>query len=270
MTSHLSIASVILYAISLGLYVWYLYGNQRTVGLSATLLLAGGVLVHYFALLARSRGAHAVPYQDLYGSMSLFAWLLGVTYLGLEIFHRQRSVGPFILPFVLLLYVAGSLGPPHPPTAPPARGPLFALHVTLNILAYSAFALSFVSSAIFLIQYRVLRRHHLGTVGWRFPPLDVLERMSRSSAFVGLVSLAVGMTFGFVWVHRTQGRIWNADWKVIATLLIFAAYAAYVWLARSSAWRGARASRLCVFNFLFVVFSYTVVNIYLSRYHRYF
>ncbi len=270
MTTHLSIAAMLLYAISLGLYLWFLYGNKRAIGRFATLFLAAGVLLHYFALLARSRGAHAVPYQDLYGSMSLFAWLLGVTYLGLEIFHRQRSVGPFILPFVLLLYVAASLGPPHPPAAPPAHGPLFALHVTLNILAYSAFALSCVLSGIFLIQYRVLRRHHLGDVAWRFPPLDVLERMSRSSAVVGLASLAVGMTLGFVWVHRTQGRFWNADWKVIATLLIFAAYAAYVWLARTTAWRGARASRLCVLNFAFVVFSYTVVNIYLSHYHRYF
>jgi len=34
--------------------------------------------------------------------------------------------------------------------------------------------------------------------------------------------------------------------------------------------RGARASKLCIFNFVIVVLSFTVVNLYLSHSHRYF
>ena len=51
-------------------------------GRMATFLLAGGIVMHYFALLERSRWIHTVPYNDLYGSMSLFAWLLGITLSG--------------------------------------------------------------------------------------------------------------------------------------------------------------------------------------------
>ena len=54
---------------------------------------AAGLAAHYFALLERARGLHTVPYHDLSGSMSLFGWLLALTYLSLELFHRQRSVG---------------------------------------------------------------------------------------------------------------------------------------------------------------------------------
>ena len=270
MTTHLAAETLALYAMSLGLYLWYLYANKRLIGRTATLSLAGGVVLHYLALLERSRSVHAVPYEDLYGSMSLFAWLLAVTYLGLELFHRQRSVGPFVLPFVLILFLVASFGPASPLPKPPARGVEFALHVTLNILAYAAFALSFVLSFIYLLQNRLLRDRRLGTPFWRFPALEVLERMSRSSVIVGLASLTVGITLGFVWVNRIRGRYWNADAKEITTLLVFFFYVGYVWLARRTAWRGARAAMLCVFNFVFVVFSYTVVNLYLSRYHRYF
>ena len=270
MTSPLGIETLALYAMSLGLYVWYLYGNKRLIGRAATLSLAGGVVLHYLALLERSRWVHAVPYEDLYGSMSLFAWLLAVTYLGLEIFHRQRSVGPFVLPFVLVLFLVATSVSTTPPPRPPARGAQFALHVTLNILAYAAFALSFVLSLIYLLQNRLLRDRRLGTPFWRYPALEVLERMSRSSVIVGLASLAVGITLGFVWVNRIRGRYWSADAKEITTLLVFLLYVGYVWLARTTAWRGARAALLCVLNFIFVVFSYTVVNLYLSRYHRYF
>jgi ABC-type transport system involved in cytochrome c biogenesis permease subunit len=270
MTAHLALTTLGIYAVSLGLYVWFLYANKRPIGRAATLTLAVGIVLHYLALLERSRWVHSVPYQDLYGSMSLFAWLLAVTYLGLEVFHRQRSVGPFVLPFVLLLFLFANLAPATPPPPPPARGSLFALHVTLNILAYSAFAISFVLSAIYLLQNRLLRDRRLGTVFWRFPALEVLERMSRSSVMVGLASLCFGIVLGFIWVNRIQGRYWNADPKEIATLVILALYVGYLWLARTTAWRGARASVLCVCNFIFVVFSYTIVNVYLSRYHRFF
>ena len=39
-----------------------------------------------------------------------------------------------------------------PATPPPAGGPLLALHITLNVLGYAAFALSFVLSLIYLMQ----------------------------------------------------------------------------------------------------------------------
>jgi len=269
MTTHLGLPALAIYAMSLGFYVWFLYANKRPIGRAATLSLAAGIVLHYLALLERSRWVHSVPYQDLYGSMSLFAWLLAVTYLGLELFHRQRSVGPFVLPFVVVLYLFANLAPATPPAPPPARGSLFALHVTLNILAYSAFALSFVLSGIYLLQNRLVRNRRLGAVFWRFPALEVLERMSRSSVMVGVISLSVGIVLGFVWVNRLQGRYWSADPKEIITLLILVFYAGYLWLARTTAWRGARASALCVCNFAFVIFSYTVVNLYLSHYHRF-
>jgi ABC-type transport system involved in cytochrome c biogenesis permease subunit len=54
------------------------------------------------------------------------------------------------------------------------------------------------------------------------------------------------------------------------TLIVFGLYVAYLFLSRTAAWRGARASTLCVVSFVVVVLSFTVVNVYLSQYHRYF
>lgn len=271
MTSTLEFGTLGLYVASLALYSWFLFANQRPLGRGATLCLVGGLGLHYLALVERARAVHSVPYQDFSGSLSLFAWLLALTYLGVETVHRQRSVGPFVLPIVILLVLGTTLVPPLAPTSPPpARGTVFALHVTSNILAYSAFALSCVLSLIYLVQNRVLRRRRPGTVFWRFPALEVLERMSRSSVAIGVVALAVGTVLGFVSAHRILGHFWTADPKEIVSLGLLLCYAGYLWLARTAGWRGARASLLCVLSFVFVLFSYTVVNFYLSRYHRYF
>src|SRR3972149_4183545 len=108
-------------------------------------------------------------------------------------------------PAGLVVFSLSEMRPLAAPVRLAARGPLLALHITLNVLGYAAFALSFVLSVIYLIQNRLLRHHRLKTLVWRFPALEMLERMSRSSVAVGLVSLLAGMALGVVWVSRIYG-----------------------------------------------------------------
>jgi ABC-type transport system involved in cytochrome c biogenesis permease subunit len=267
------LATLLLYILSFALYLRNLYVENRVIGLAAGAALLAGLVLHYFALMDRARALHAVPYEDLWGSLSLFAWLLGATFLGLELVHRGRAFGPFVLPLVIALFSLSHTRDVSPHAAPAsalAQGPIFALHVTLNILAYSAFSLAFVLSIVFLIQDRLLRTRKPGGMFWRFPPMDVLERMCRSAALVGVLALAAGITFGFVWADRLHGHYWSGDPKEIVSLLILAFYSTYLLISRSAAWRGSRAAVFCLVNFAFVMFSYSIVNIYLSRYHRFY
>ena len=262
--------TVLAYLLSMALYLRFLYSGKQTTGRFATLLMFLGLTAHYLALLGRARAIHSVPYHDLQGSMSLFGWLLAVTYLCLEIYHRQRTVGAFVLPIILLFFFTAYLMPDHPGAPVQAHGVVFALHVTLSILAYAAFALSCVLSLMYLGEERLLRIRHLGDVVWRLPPLELLERMSHTSVLVGLITIAAGTALGFLAVDRQTGQIWYYDPKYVVTLLVLLLYVVYFQLARSTAWRGARASKLCVFNFVLVILSFTVVNLYFSQHHRYF
>ncbi|HEV2288572.1 MAG TPA: cytochrome c biogenesis protein CcsA [Candidatus Acidoferrales bacterium] len=263
--------ALVLYAASFACYAGGLFRDRRWIGRLATLLLILGLVVHYFALLERSRVIHAVPYDDLYGSMSLFAWLVALTYLGLEILHRQRAVGSLVVPFVIFwLVVAVAVAPSAIHHAPVGDEALFALHITIGIWAYAAFAISFLLSLVYLFQNRVLRGGRLGLAFWRFPPLEVLERMSRSSVWIGLVLLLVGTALGFVWEHHLTGQFAVADPKVLVTLAVVVIYAIYLSVLRAPAWRGARAAFLCACNFVLVLFSYTIVNVYFTRFHRFY
>jgi len=270
MNQSIILLTVLAYVLSMGLYVQYLYTGKEWTGRLATLLMFLGLVAHYVALLLRARGTHTVPYHDLQGSMSLFGWLLAVTYLCLEIYHRQRTVGAFVMPVILAFFFAAYLMPDHPSSQTQAHGAVFALHVTLSILAYAAFALSCVLSVMYLGEERLLRIRRIGQIVWRLPSLELLERMSHTSVIVGLATIAVGTALGFVAVDRLTGQYWFYDPKYVITLLVLLLYAAYLRLARTTAWRGARASKLCVFNFVLVVLSFTVVNLYFSQHHRYF
>lgn len=270
MTHFLGDLSLALYVASFFCYARNLYVPNVWVGRLASLLLAAGIGAQYWELYQRSLALHTVPYDDLYGSMSLFAWLLGLTYLGLEVFHRQRTVGPFVTLLLVCWLVLLDIFTPRSLPAPSVpRGAMFAFHVTLNTWAYAAFALSFVLSVIYLVQDWVLRSRRLGAPFWRFPALDVLDRMARSSVYIGLIALAFGVGMGLAWEHRLSGGYKFGDPKVIITLAIVGVYVAYLLLSRNATWRGARAALLCSFNFLMVLFSYTFVNLYLTRFHRF-
>lgn len=266
-----SYLSLICYAASLACYAWILYAPNVWIGRAATALLAGGLGAQYMALLERAHWTHTIPYNDLYGSMLLFAWLLGITYLVLELLHRQRSVGVLVTIF-LVVWIAClmAVAPEARAVQAPARGVFFAFHVTLDTWAYAAFALSFLLSVVYLVQDRVLRSHRASAAFWRFPSLDVLDRMARSSVWVGLGALVLGVGIGFAWERRLSGGFAWGDPKVVVTLAILAAYAAYLRLSRAANWRGARAALLCACNFAVVLFSYTLVNLYLTRFHRYY
>src|SRR6202050_3373634 len=216
---------VLAYVLSFGSYIRFLRTGREIAGGFGTLFLVLWLVAHYFALLERSRGLHTVPYHDLTGSLSLFGWLLALTYLGLKPFHRQRSVGAFVMPFVLAFFLAANLTTGDKLSPPPAHGPVFAFHVTLSILAYAAFALSFVLSLIFLVENSLLRNRNLTEFVWRLPPLELLERMSRSSVLVGIVSIAIGTALGFVWVDRLTGQYF--DPKYVVTLFVVLLYAIY-------------------------------------------
>src|SRR5258708_756224 len=74
-------------------------------------LVCAAVLLQFADLEMVGRELHSVPYRTFGGSLSLFGWMLGVSYLILLVRHRERAIGPFLIPFVILFSMAGLLVP---------------------------------------------------------------------------------------------------------------------------------------------------------------
>lgn len=228
-------------------------------------LLAAGLVLHFFDLQARARALGSVPYRTLSGSMLLFGWMLALACLALLLVHRERSIGPFLIPFVLLFSVAGILLPlPEAPATPETRGALFALHVTLAILAYAAFTFSFVLSLLYLLQNRQIRRARTGLLFARLPALDVIGRMNRTSVSIGIVALAVSVLLGALWAQKVWHSV--ADPKLAWAITTLLLYGFLLWMDRRG-WEGRRVALLSMLGFALMIFSYTFVNLYTSTEH---
>jgi ABC-type transport system involved in cytochrome c biogenesis permease subunit len=229
--------------------------------------LAAGIALQFVDLHARAKALGSVPYRTLAGSMALFGWMLGVTCLVLLWKHRERSIAPFLIPFVILFSAVGLMIPfaPSPPR-PETQGALFALHVTLAILGYAAFAFSFVLSLLYLIQSHQIRRARTGLLFARLPALEAIGGMNRTAVTIGLASLFVSTLLGAAWAERVWQTLGDA--KLVWALFTLAVYGLLLWMDRRG-WKGQRVAILSIVGFGLVLFSYTFVNLYLSRAHTF-
>lgn len=233
----------------------------------APVWIAAGLALHFGDLMRRARELGSVPYRTLGGSVSLFGWMLGIAYLVLLVRHRERAMGAFLIPMVVLATAAGLLLPDAASgTSPGTHGSVFALHVTLAILAYAAFTFSFVLSILYLVQNRQIRRRRTGLLFSRLPALEVIGRMNRTSVSVGLAVLTLSLVLGVVWAERVWSTL--ADPKVEWAALTLAVYGFLLWMDRRG-WEGPRVAVLSIFGFGVVIFSYTVVNLYFTRVHSF-
>src|SRR4029077_6375485 len=160
-----------------------------------------------------------------------FGWMLGVAFLLLVLRHRERAIGPFLIPFVILTTALGLVLPDS--TSVPAEGThgsLFALHVTLAILAYAAFTFSFVLSLLYLVQDRQLRHRRTGVLFARLPALEVISRLNRTSVTIGLSTLAGSVVLGLVEAQKLWATL--ADPKIAWALVTVFVYALLLWMER--------------------------------------
>jgi ABC-type uncharacterized transport system permease subunit len=270
LASMLGWAALVAYAFSTILYTTSVFRTAPAIGRAATAFAVLGAVCNFGTLYARSVALHSVPYRDLLGSMKLFGFFLAMLNIVLELRHRDRSLGPFLMPaaLVFLIFAVLQTSPIHK-DAPELKGPVFALHVTLNMLAYAAFAVACALSLLYLVVGRSLKKRALSGPASRLPSLSYLERANRTSLTLGILSLSVGLFLGLFWASRMwkgEHPQWVLDPKIWFALMTLAFYVFVLVRAR----RGAgpiSTARLSIAGFLLVLLSYTAVNVLVSKLH---
>jgi ABC-type uncharacterized transport system permease subunit len=265
----LSAITLILYAAAEILSIAHLRTDKPGYGKSTWGLLLVGFAIHWLALYAGARAAHAVPYHDLPASMSFFAWVVIGAYGILVLRHKESSTGPFLIPIALLFLTASFFA--HPVVGPVVKnpklsGPLFAFHVTTAIVGYAALTMSFVLALLYLIQNQQIRQRKLGLLFSRLPALDVLSRLHHTCVSIGVLALTLATALGLIWAKINWGTFW--DPKVFFTFLIIFIYL-FALFPRWLGWGGKKVAILSVTGFAAVFFSYTIVNLFISKGHTF-
>jgi cytochrome c-type biogenesis protein CcsB len=231
------------------------------------------------SLIARWQAVDYAPWSNMYEFTIAFATAICGFYAVFEQVYvtRQgtadrgqgvrspRALGSVALPVVLTGLVVAALFFPSDvrPLVPALQNTdLLAIHVAAMILAYSALSVSFAAGVLYLAQGSHDRFE-------RLPKAKLLDEIGYKSVMVGFPLLAGGIALGAYWANSAWGRYWGWDPKETAALFTLLVYGVYLHMRGLRKWSGARASVVLVIGFGAVLFTYFVVNLWVSGLHSY-
>jgi len=234
-------------------------------------LLALATGLHFFYLIHLAIFTGHLPVTDVFESITTCVWLFGAVYLCLEWRLQERSLGAFILPIIIILQTASNLWLDFNHELPAIlQNVVFEIHVLMILLSYSAFAISFIASLLYVLLSRDIERKSLGLFYRRLPSLAFFDSLSNFAVNTGLVFLTAGVALGIytgIKVSETFFDSW--DPKFIAVGLTWLIYALHLFSRRAAGWQGKRVAMISLLGFGWVLFSFLVVSLVLSKVHQF-
>jgi ABC-type transport system involved in cytochrome c biogenesis permease subunit len=270
---------LLLYAAAGVAYAIHFARRDSAVGRAATTLLLFGALVHTFVIGMQTMEVRHLPFANFSRAVSSFVWLLTLSYLYLELTTDERSMGVFILPIIIGLQLIPVLHPGVERADPVLDSPWFWVHVSSLLFAYASFALAGVLGLTYMVQFKEIKKKHLGYFYTRLPSLQILDVMNSRAVTVGWVFLTFGVIIGAVWTAQARTiapddpnlRAMSIDDpKIFVALLTWGVYSFAVVARRTLGWTGRRAAWLSSVGFAFAMVNFLAINYFVTTSHTFY
>jgi ABC-type transport system involved in cytochrome c biogenesis permease subunit len=259
-------------------YAIHFTRRQPEVGRLATTLLLGAALVHTFAIGMQTMEVRHVPFASFSRAVSTFVWLLALSYLYLELTTEERAMGVFILPILVLLQIIPTIDPGIEHRDPLLDSPWFWVHTSSLLFAYASFALAGVLGLTYVLQFKEIKKKHLGFFYTRLPSLQVLDVMNGRAVTVGWLFMTTGVVVGIIWA--TQARLAApgdprlqafsfGDPKILISVLTWAVFGFSVIARRAMGWHGRRAALVSAVGFAIVLLNFLPINYFVRTSHSF-
>ncbi len=274
----MNLLPLILYAAAGLAYAVHFARRKPEVGRAATTLLLLAVLVHTFVIGMQTMEVRHVPFANPSRAISTFVWLLTLSYLYLELTSDERAMGVFILPIVVGLQIIPTIYPGVENKDPVLDSTWFWVHVLSLLFAYASFALAAVLGLTYMLQFKEIKKKHLGYFYMRLPSLQILDLMNSRAVAVGWLFLTAGVIVGMVWTGQARVSSPNDpnlqamalnDPKIFFAALTWAVYSYAVFARRTMGWSGKRAAWLSAVGFIIVLLNFLPINYFVTTSHTF-
>lgn len=260
---------LLVYSISLiGYFIDFIKSNNRVNKLSFYLLCLVWV-IQTIILYNQTFIEKNFPILTLNDGLFFYAWILILFSLLLNHFFQVHFVVFFtnLFSFFLLL-LSLSL---NALTGPYEQGSQFVheiliIHITLALVSYGFFTISFTLAFMYLIQYYFLKEKKGLKWMWRFADLERLDDYSFFAVIIGVPLLLIGLIFGIVWAYVAEAEFYWFDIKTIGSILVLIVYIIYLLLRMLKGYRGKPISIYNAAAFLSLLINLFLFSV-LSGFH---
>ncbi|TYS68963.1 cytochrome C assembly protein [Sutcliffiella horikoshii] len=261
--------TILLYALSVLLYfIDFLQHNQKANKTAFWLLAIVWVLQTVFLFL-RMLDTGRFPILTLYEGMYFYTWVLITFSLIINRILRVDFIVFFtnVIGFlVLALHTFTPVQHESQVVAQALVSELLIIHITMAILSYGAFSLSFVFSLLYVIQYRLLKEKKWGKRLLRIQDLAKLDHMSYVLNVIGVPMLLLSLILGSIWASVKLSEFQWYDMKVIGSFIVITAYSYYFYQRLAKGISGKGIANWNIAAFLVVLINFFLFGR-LSNFH---
>lgn len=234
---------------SLGLVHAILTLTRKREGLFRFALAAfsvGGVL-HLVSIVEEGIFTGHFPTRNIYESLSLFAFLITLTFLFVYWRYKLETLSVFIFPLVFMMTLVATLGNPVSAwTSPVVKDAWLTVHIILVLLGYAALAFATVASVVYLFQERELKSKKPRRLYHRLPPLGTLDDLISKTIAFGFVFITLAIIAGSTWALVELKGAWMSNPAIIISFLTWGIYMALLFFRVNAGWRGRKAAVMTV------------------------
>ncbi|MEH7122308.1 cytochrome c biogenesis protein [Bacillus sp. JJ1532] len=262
-------ATVVLYALSVLLYfIDFLHHNRKANRIAFWLLAFVWLLQTVFLFLYMMKTGR-FPVLTIFEGLYFYAWVLITLSLALNRFLRVDFIVFFtnVIGFIIMaIHTFAPIQYESNVMAQKLISELLFIHITVAILSYGAFSLSFVFSVLYLIQYDLLKRKKWGPRLLRVADLSKLDKTSYVLNVIGVPMLMISLILGIQWAYiKVPDMIWY-DSKVVGSFVVIAAYSIYLYLKVGKGLAGKQLALWNIASFLIVLINFFLFGS-LSSFH---
>ena len=274
----MNVLPLVLYAAAGIAYAVHFARRQPEAGRLATTLLILAALSHTFVIGMQTMEVRHVPFANPSRAVSTFVWLLALSYLYLEITTDERAMGVFIMPMLVGLQAIPALSPGIERIDPVLDSPWFWVHVSSLLFAYASFGLAGVLGLTYVVQFKEIKKKHLGFFYTRLPSLQTLDVMNARAVAVGWLFLTLGVVVGAIWTAQARAAVPDDpnlqamalnDPKIFVAILTWGVYSFAVFARRTMGWSGRRAAWLSAVGFAIVLLNFLPINYFVTTSHTF-
>jgi HemX protein len=149
-------------------------------------------------LSVRGHALGRCPITNLFEVIVFVAWSVALFYIVVGPAYRLSLMGAFTAPVVGLLQIFALIAPidrPHQEKL--SANPWLEFHASISLVAYGAFALACIAGAMYLVQERQLKTHHIHSIFYHLPPLSDLFAAITRLLWWGFALYTLGLISGF-------------------------------------------------------------------------
>ncbi|WP_191567007.1 inner membrane protein YpjD [Metabacillus idriensis] len=260
---------IIIYALSVLFFFIDFIHNNRKANKVAFWLLSIVWLLQTIFLFYQMFMTGRFPILNISEGLYFYSWVLVTLSVVLNRFLRVDFIIFFtnVLGFIMLSIHTFA---PSQYESAAVSGQLISellfIHITMAILSYGAFTLSFVFSLLYLIQYNLLKKKKWGKHLLRIDDLTKLDHMSYVLNVIGVPMLLLSLILGVIWAYLKLPDFHWYDAKVLGSFMMLLVYSFYLYYRIVKEWQGKHVAYLNVASFLILLINFFLFGS-LSRFH---